>query len=319
MAINRSNFAKALFPGVSKWYGQAYDEYPVEYTGLYDEHSSSRAYEEDVGITSFGLAQVKGEGSPIIYDDESQAFITRYSHVVYSLGFVITEEMVEDDLYDVIGNRRAKGLAFSMRQTKEVVGADLYNNAFGAASVGGDGVSMCGSGSVGTGAHPNFSGGTQANAVATDLSETSLETASINISKWTNDNGLRIQVIPNSLVIPTDLQFEAERILGTPHMTAKSALGIAGNAAYVDANDINVLNHKGKFPGGIHVNHYLTDVDNWFIRNSNVVDGLKCFNRRGMRFANDSDFDTSNAKYKASERYSFGYTDWRAIYGSEAS
>jgi hypothetical protein len=313
--INRSNFAKALYPGVSKWYGQAYNEYPVEWTGLYDQAKSTRAYEEDVGVTSFGLAQVKGEGDSITFDDESQAFVTRYSHVVYALGFIITEEMVEDDLYDVIGSRRAKGLAFSMRQTKEVVGADLYNNAFNGGSAGGDGVSMCNT------LHPNFAGGFQSNSVATDLSESALESLCITTSKWTNDAGLRIQVMPNSIIVPTDLQFEAERIMGTPYQTAAMSASRSvlrsGTADAIDSNDINVA--RGKFPGGVTVNHYLTDDSAWFVRNSNVVDGLKAYSRRDMRFANDSDFETSNAKYKASERYSFGYTDWRAISGSSGA
>ena len=312
--INRSSFAKALYPGVSSWYGKAYDEFSVEYTDLYEKHTSGRAYEEDVGVTSFGLAQKKTEGGPIVYDNERQAFITRYSHVVYALGFQITEEMIDDDLYDVVGQRRAKGLAFSMRQTKEVVGADLYNNAFAAGSTGGDGVSMCNA------AHPNFAGGTQDNVAASDISESSLEAACIDISKWTNDRGLRIKVMPFCLVIPSDLQFEAERILGSDYRTGASALagsGLSGvTGVGVDVNDINAIHKLGKFPGGYKINHYLTDTDAWFIRNNGVTDGLKYFERREMSFDVDNDFDTSNAKYKATERYVFGYTDWRAIYGS---
>lgn len=312
--INRSSFAKALYPGVSKWYGTSYNEFNVEYTDLYDEYSSSRAYEEDVGITSFGLAQKKTEGGAITYDSERQAFTTRYAHVVYALGFQITEEMFEDDLYDLVGQRRSKGLAFSMRQTKEVVGADLYNNAFAAGSTGGDGVSMCND------AHPNFSGGTWDNKTTADLSEAALEDACIAIGKWTDDRGKRIQVMPHCLIVPIDQQFNAERILGSQYRTAASVQADAGiSGGGNDVNDINALVHMGKMPGGYKVNHYLTSTDSWFIRNKGIVDGLKCFNRRANRFAVDNDFDTANAKYKSSERYSFGYTDPRAIYGSDGT
>ncbi|WP_373088681.1 Mu-like prophage major head subunit gpT family protein [Zhongshania sp.] len=300
MTISSNSFAKALYPGVNSWYGKAYNEYSPEWVHLFETHSSSRAYEEDMGVTSFGLAQSKPEGQAISYDDESQAFLTRYSHVVYALGFIVTREAFEDDLYDVVGQRRAQGLAFSMRQTKEIVGANVYNRAFNASYTGGDGVSLINS------AHPNFAGGTQSNtlAVAADLSEASLEQACIDIAKWTNDRGLKIALRPDKLIIPVDLAFEAERILKTPQR-----VGTANN-------DVNALYHMGKFPGGIVVNHYLTDTDAWFIRTNLKSDGLKHFQRRKMEFAIDNDFDTENAKFKASERYSFGWTDWRAIYGS---
>ena len=307
--ITSSSFAKALWPGVNAWYGKAYDEYPVEYTMLFDSESSNRAYEEDVGVTSFGLASVKPEGQSIAYDEERQAFITRYTHVVYGLGFIVTREIYEDDLYDVVAQRRAKGLAFSMRQTKEVVAANVYNRAFNTAFTGGDGVSMINA------AHPNFAGGTQSNqlSVAADLSEAALEQSVIDISKWTNDRGLRINVMPQKLIIPVDLQFEAERILGSEYRTA--AYINATFTGNTDANDINALNQMGKLPQGYAINHYLTDTDAWFIR-TNAPDGLKHFTRRGAEFTIDNEFDTENAKYKATERYSFGWTDWRAIYGT---
>lgn len=300
MAITSNSFAKALYPGVNSWYGKAYNEYSPEWTALFDSNTSNRAYEEDVGITSFGLAQKKPEGQAISYDDESQAFLTRYAHVVYGLGFIITREIYEDDLYDVVGQRRAQGLAFSMRQTKEVVGANVYNRAFNGAYTGGDGTSLINA------AHPNFAGGTQSNtsAAPADLSETALEQACIDISKWTNDRGLKIALMPKTLIVPSDLAFEAERILKTPYR-----VGTANN-------DINALNHMGKFPGGIVVNHYLTDTDAWFIRTNLANDGMKHFQRRKMEFAIDNDFDTENAKFKATERYSFGWTDWRGVYGS---
>jgi hypothetical protein len=310
--ITSSSFAKTLWPGVNAWYGKAYDEYPVEYTQLFDTESSNRAYEEDVGVTSFGLAGVKPEGQAIAFDEERQAFITRYTHVVYGLGFVITREIYEDDLYDVVGQRRAKGLAFSMRQTKEVVGANVYNRAFDAGFVGGDGKEMIATD------HPNFAGGSQSNelAVPADFSEAALEQACIDISKWTNDRGLRINVMPECLIIPTDVQFEAERVLGTEYRTA--AYMSAAFSGSTDSNDISAVNSMGKLPKGYKVNHYLTDTNAWFLR-TNAPEGLKHFVRRGAEFTIDNDFDTENAKYKATERYSFGWTDWRGIYGSAGS
>ena len=303
--ITSSSFAKALWPGVNSWYGKEYAEFPVEYTDLFETMSSNRAYEEDVGITSFGLAQVKPEGQAIAYDSESQAFITRYSHVVYALGFIVTREIFEDDQYDVVGQRRARGLAFSMRQTKEIVAANVYNRAFSGSYTGGDGVSMIST------AHPNFAGGTQSNRSSTDaaLSEASLEQAIIDMGKWTNDRGLRIKVTPESLHIPIDLMFEAERILQSPYRP-----GTTG----ATKNDINVLYAQGRFPKGVKVNHYFTSTTNWFLRTS-VKDSLKHFERRGMEFGIDNDFDTENAKFKASERYSFGWTDYRGIYGSNGA
>lgn len=296
--INSSSFAKALWPGVNAWYGKAYSEYPVEYTKLFEKYSSSRAFEEDVGVTSFGLAVQKGEGQPITYDSERQAFITRYSHVVYALGFIVTREAFDDDQYDVIGQRKAQGLAFSMRQTKEVVAANVYNRAFNSSYVGGDGVSMINA------SHPNFAGGTWSNQIATaaDLSEAALEQAVIDIAGFTNDRGLLIAVRPKTLVIPRQLMFEAKRLLSTD--------GRVGT----DLNDVNALKSMGLFTDVV-TNHYLTDTDAWFIR-TDVPNGLKYFERRADSFDMDNDFDTENAKFKATARYSFGWTDPRAIYGS---
>lgn len=296
--INSGSFAKALWPGVNAWYGKAYDEYSVEYTSLFDKFSSSKAWEEDVGISSFGLAVQKGEGAPISYDSEQQAFVTRYQHVVYALGFIITREMMEDDQYDVVGQRKAQGLAFSHRQTKEIVGANVYNRAFSGSYLGGDGVAMI------SASHPNIAGGTQSNIIATaaDLSEASLEQACIDIAGFTNDRGLLIAVRPESLIIPRQLMFEAKRILASD--------GRVGT----DLNDLNALKTMGIVPK-IVTNHYLTDTDAWFIR-TNVKHGLKYFERRADAFEMDNDFDTENAKFKATGRYSFGWTDWRGIYGS---
>ena len=299
MAITTGSFPKSLWPGVNKFYGKAYAEHKTEYTDLFDTYQSRRAYEEDVGVSSFGLLSVKPEAQPIVYDDETQGFTTRYTHVNYALGFIISEEAMDDDLYDIVGERRARGLAFSMRQTKEVIAANVYNRAFNSSYTGGDGVEMC------SDAHVNVAGGTWSNELATaaDLSEAALEQACIDIMGYTNDRGLQISVTPESLIIPTELVFEADRILNTP-----LRVGTADN-------DINSLKNMGKFPGGIKVNHYLTDADAWFIR-TNAPDGMKHFVRKSDTFAMDNDFDTSNAKFKGSFRCSFGWTDPRGIFGS---
>ncbi len=296
--MTSSSFAKALWPGINAWYGKAYNEYKTEYTDLFDTYNSRKQFEEDVGISSFGLAVQKGEGSAITYDTERQGFITRYNHTVFGLGFIVTREMYDDDQYDVVGQRKAQGLAFSMRQTKEINGANVYNRAFDSSYTGGDGVSMLNA------SHPNFAGGTWSNQIATaaDLSEAALEQACIDIAGFTNDRGLLIKVLPKTLIIPRQLAFEAQRILKTD--------GRVGT----DNNDLNALKSLGLIPE-VKVNHFLTDTDAWFIR-TDVQHGLKYFERRGDEFGMDSDFDTENAKYKATGRYSFGWTDPRAIYGS---
>ena len=295
--INTSAFGKALWPGINAWYGKAYDEYPEECKDLFDTQKTNRAFEEDVGIVSFGLAKVKGEGEAVEFAGERQGFITRYTPVEYALGFIITEIMMEDDLYAVVGERRAKGLAFSMRQTKETVAANVYNRAFSGSYLGGDGSSMVNA------THANVSGGTWSNLQSADLSELALEQACIDIAKFTNDKGLKIAVMPESLHLPVDLVFEAERIL-----KSNQRVGTANN-------DINALNSMGKFSRGAIVNHYFTDTDAWFIR-TNCPDGMKHMERRADYFKMDEDFDTSNAKYKAAGRYAFGWTDPRAVYGS---
>jgi hypothetical protein len=296
--INSGSFAKALWPGINEWYGKEYAEYEVEWTKLVDTEKSSRAFEEDVGISSFGLAVVKPEGSPISYDSERQGFITRYSHVVYALGFVITREMMEDDLYDIVGQRKAKGLAFSMRQTKEVVVANLYNRAFNSSYTFGDGKEMIATD------HPNVAGGTWSNELATpaDISEAALEQASIDIQAFTNDRGLLIAAKPKTLIITPSQEAEVRRILGSNLRVATAN------------NDLNYLKTAGIIPEVV-VNHYLTDSDAWFIR-TNVKNGPKLYERRADEFDMDNDFDTENAKFKATARYSVGITDPRGIYGS---
>lgn len=303
--ITTSSFAKALWPGVNKWYGDAYNEYSTEWDKLFEKNTSRRAFEEDVGVSGFGLAVTKNEGAPITYDSSRQGFTSRYNHVVYALGFIITREAFEDDLYDVVGKQKARSLAFSMRQTKEIVAANVYNRAFNTSYTGGDGATLIASaGGGGSASAPNVAGGTYTNGVATaaDLSEAALEQACIDIAGFTNDRGLKIAVRPRKLVIPKELMFEAQRILKTE--------GRVGT----DLNDLNAIKTMGMIPE-IVTNHYLTDTDAWFIL-TDVKDGLKYFERRADEFGMDEDFDTENAKYKATARYSFGWTDRRGIYGS---
>jgi len=296
--INSGSFAKALWPGVNAWYGKAYSEYPEEWNKLFDTYKSSKAFEEDVGVSSFGLAVQKGEGQPVTFDTERQAFITRYQHVTYALGFIITREAMDDDQYAIVGQRKAQGLAFSMRQTKEIVAANVYNRYNTSGYVGGDGVTLLST------SHPTLAGGTVSNQIATaaDLSEAALEQAVIDIAGFTNDRGLLIAVRPKTLIIPRQLMFEAKRILNSD--------GRPGT----DNNDLNAIKNMGLIPSTV-VNHYLTDSDAWFIR-TDVPHGMKYFERRADSFDMDNDFDTENAKYKATGRYSFGWTDFRGIYGS---
>lgn len=304
-AIVTSSFAKALWPGVNTWYGDAYNQYPVEWDKLVDKNTSRRAFEEDVGGSYFGLAVVKGEAAPITYDSARQGFTSRYNHVVYGLGFIISREIYEDDQYDVVGKLKAQSLAYSMRQTKEIVVANVYNRAFNTSFVGGDSATLIASaGGGGSTSAPNVAGGTYTNGVAAavDLSEAALEQAVIDIAAFTNDRGLKIAVRPKTLVIPKEIMFEANRIL-----KSDGRLGTSNN-------DMNALKTMGMIPE-IVVNHYLTDTDAWFIR-TDVQNGLKLFERRGDEFTTDDDFDTENAKYKATSRYSVGWTDRRAIYGS---
>lgn len=296
--ITSSSFAKLLWPGLNSIYGKAYNEYPVEWDKLFEKNSSDRAYEEDLGLSSFGLASVKNEGAPITYDTERQGFTSRYNHVVYALGFIVTREIFEDDQYGKVGAQKAKALARSMRQTKEIVGANIYNRAFDSNYKGGDGVSLI------SASHPNVAGGTFSNQIATaaDLSEAALEQAVIDIAGFRDDRGLLIAARPEKLVIPYQQTFEAKRILG------------ADGRVGTDLNDPNVLKDMGLF-SNVVINHYLTDPDAWFIL-TNVKDGLKYFERRADQFEMDNDFDTENAKFKATARYSFGWSDPRAIYGS---
>ena len=299
--ITSSSFAKALWPGVNAWYGKAYNDYPEEWKALgFEVNKSSKAYEEDVGLSSFGLASVKSEGGAISYDTERQGFTTRYNHVVYALGFIITREIYEDDQYDVVGKRKAQALARSMKHTKEIVAANVFNRATTSGYTGGDGVTLLNA------SHPNVAGGTWSNmpATASDLSEAALEQAVIDIAAFRDDRGLLIAAKPKKLIIQPANMFEAKRILGSD--------GRVGT----DNNDLNAIKTAGIIPEAT-INHFLTDSggDSWFIV-TDVNDGLKYFERRGDQFEMDNDFDTENAKYKATARYSFGWSDPRCLYGS---
>ena len=300
--ITTASFAKALWPGVRTWYGLKYAEYPVEYLDIFDKFPSSLAFEEEAGISGFGLARLKTEGGGITYDSASQAFVSRYVHAVYALGFMISKEMYDDGLGEVTALRRANALAFSIRQTKEILAANVLNRAFTAAYTMGanhDGQELCASD------HPNKAGGTWSNMLATnaDLSEAALEQACIDIAGFKNDRGMIIAIKPTGIVIPTSLEFEAARIL--------KSIGQSGTAY----NDINALRTLGKFPKGAKVNHYLNDDDAWFVK-TDCPDGLKYFERNGDSFGVDNDFDTNNAKFKAEFRGQFGWTDPRCILGT---
>jgi Mu-like prophage major head subunit gpT len=296
--ITTASHPKALWPGVKAWWGQVYNEHAEEYSKLFDSDTSSQNYEEDVQLTGFGLAPTKSEGNGVIYDSEIQGFTTRYTHVAYALGYIVTKEELDDNLYEQVSRRRAAALAMSFRQTKENVGANIYNRAFNGTYLGGDGVALAST------AHPNTSGGTFANrpSVDADLSEASLEDALIAIMGFQNDRGLLINVMPRSLIVARQNWYNANRILKSVY-TPSSA-----------NNAINAIVATNALPEGIVMNHYLSSPNAWFLR-TNIQNGLKYYSRVGIQFDQDNDFDTMNAKAKGYERYSFGWTDPRAIYG----
>jgi len=295
MAVNMSDFAKLAWPGLNEIYGMGYAEHPLEYVDIFETRNSTKAFEEIIGSSMTGLASVKPEGGAIVYDDMTQGYTSRFQHIVYGLGIVITEELVEDDQYSTIGPMRAKALAKSMRSTKETVGANILNRAFNSSYTGGDGLELCST------VHTNVYGGTYQNELTTaaDLSEASLEQACIDIGKWTDDRGNKVAARATDLIIPVDLMFEADRIINS-----------SGRVGTAD-NDKNAI--MGKF--NIKVNHYLTDTDAFFLK-TDVDSGLIHFERREDRFGMDNDFDTSNAKFKATGRYSFGWADPKGIFGS---
>ncbi len=299
--ITTGNIAKALWPGLNKRWGTKYNEHPAEWKDLVDVESSSMAYEEDQEMTGFGLAPVKTQGASVSYDTQGQGVTTRYTHIAYGLGFVITKEAIDDNLYEKIGMQRTGSLAFSFRQTKENVVANMYNRVISGSYLGADGVAL------GSTAHPSLTGN-QSNILATaaDMSEASIEDLCIQIGGAVNSRGMKISIMPRSLIVPINLQFEAARIL--------KSVGQNDTAN----NAINALKAMGMFPEGVKVNHYLTDTDGWFIR-TNIENGLKLFQRNEIEFSQDEDFDTANLKYKAYERFATGWSDWRGLYSSSGA
>lgn len=296
--ITTSNHPKDLWPGIVAHFGHTFDQHAEEFSQIFDEESSDKAYEERVQYTGLGLAAVKSQGGSIGYDETQQGYTSRLTNVTYAIGAIVTREAIEDGQYESIAKRLSKGMAFSLRQTKENIAANILNRAFTSGYNGGDGVSLI------SASHPEL-GGNQSNHIATaaDLSEASLEDMLIQIMQAQNARGLKISLIGQKLIVAPPLIFEATRIL-------KSALQ-SGNAN----NDVNALKQMGLLPGGIVVNHYLTDTDAWFVK-TNAPEGLIHQKRRSYEFKQDNDFDTENAKMKASERYTFGWADWRALYGS---
>ncbi len=296
--VTSSSFAKLLWPGLNAVYGNTYKDYPEEWAQLFNKNKSDRAYEEDLGYSGLGLASVKAEGAPITYDSDRQGFTTRYNHVTYANGFIITREMYEDNQYQSVGARKASALARSIKRTKEINGANIFNRAFNSSYTGGDGKELIATD------HANVSGGTWSNKLATaaDLSEAALEQACIDIWAFTDDRGLLIAAKPKKLLIAPSNQFEAKRILGTE------------GQVYSADNTLNAVKTMGVIPEVV-VNHYLTDADAWFLL-TDVADGLKYFERRGDQFEMDNDFDTENAKFKVTGRWSFGWSDPRCIYGT---
>jgi|TARA_R110000868_G_scaffold109340_1_gene297497 hypothetical protein len=305
MAISRAQLAKELEPGLNSLFGLSYDEYNREYEEIFSIEDSNRAFEEEVLITGFGSAPTKTEGQGVSFDNASESYSARYTHDTVALAFALTEEAVEDNLYDSLGKRYVKALAKSMANTKEVKGADVLNNAFSSSFTGGDGKSLIATD------HPLSGGGSAANRATSmaDLNETSLEDALIDISGFTDDRGLTISVQASKMVVPSELVFVAERILNSNLRTGTSD------------NDLNAVKSTGVLPGGYSVNHYLTDPDAFFLLTSvtDQGDGLKMFQRSGMETSMEPDFATGNIRYKARERYSFGFSDWRGIYGSQGA
>jgi len=299
--ITTASHPKALWPGIREWWGREYNEHAEEWRDLVDVEDSSMNYEEDVQITGFGLVPVKAQGQGTAYDSEIQGFTTRYTHLTYSLGYIVTLEELEDDLYEKVSKTRSRALAFSFNQTKEIVVANIYNRAFNASYIYGDGVSLCNV------AHPNTSGGTWSNmlAIGADLSEASLEDLIIQTMGATDDRGLLISLMPTSLHVSRQDWFNANRIM-------KSVFQPGGAQ-----NDINVLKATNAIPQGIKMNHYFTSPHAFFIRaNVRKGTGLKYYQRIPISFNQDNDFDTDNAKAKSRERFSAGATDSRAIWGS---
>jgi hypothetical protein len=302
MAISRAQLLKELLPGLNALFGLEYAKYGEEHKEIYETETSERSFEEETKLSGFSAAPVKAEGAAIAYDNAQEAWSTRYNHETIALGFSITEEAIEDNLYDSLSARYTKGLARAMAYTKQVKGAAVLNNGFSASYPGGDGVALF------SAAHPLVSGGTNSNtpAVQADLNETSLEAAVIQIAAWTDERGLLIAAKPRKLIVPPALMFVAKRLLDTELRVATAD------------NDINALKAMGAIPEGYGVNHFLTDNNAWFIK-TDVPNGLKHFVRTPLSNSMDGDFDTGNVRYKSRERYSFGWSDPLGMFGSSGS
>jgi hypothetical protein len=299
MAISRAQLLKELLPGLNALFGMEYARYGEEHKEIFDTESSERSFEEETKLAGFSAAPVKNEGSAIAYDNAQEAFTARYNHETIALGFSITEEAVEDNLYDSLSARYTKSLARAMAYTKQTKGAAVLNNGFDSNYAGGDGQALFSAN------HPLVAGGVNSNIPSTpaDLNETSLEAAVIQIAAWTDEKGLLIAAKPKKLILPPSLMFVATRLLETE--------GRVGTAD----NDINALKNNGSIPGGYGINHFLTDPDAWFLT-TDVPNGLKHFVRTPLANSMDGDFDTGNVRYKARERYSFGWSDPLGMYGS---
>jgi hypothetical protein len=302
MAISRAQLLKELLPGLNALFGLEYKTYGEQHKEIYESETSERSFEEETKLSGFSAAPVKNEGSAIAYDNAQEAWTARYNHETIAMGFSITEEAVEDNLYDSLSSRYTKALARAMAYTKQVKAAYVLNNAFTTGVTYGDGVVLCST------AHPLISGGTNSNRPTTgaDLNETSLENAVIQIAAWTDERGLLIAAKPKKLVVPPALQFVATRLLETELRVGTTD------------NDINAIKNNGSIPGGYTVNNYLTDTNAWFLL-TDVPNGLKHFVRTPMSTGMDGDFDTGNVRYKARERYSFGVSDPLGIFGSPGS
>jgi len=299
MAISRAQLLKELLPGLNALFGLEYNKYGEEHKEIFDTETSERSFEEETKLSGFSAAPVKNEGSAIAYDNAQEAWTARYQHETIALGFSLTEEAIEDNLYDSLSARYTKALARAMAYTKQVKAANVLNNGFNSSYTGGDGVELFST------AHPLVSGGTNSNEPSTpaDLNETSLEAAVIQIAAWTDERGLLIAAKPRKLVVPPALMFVATRLLETELRVATAD------------NDINALKNNGSIPEGYCVNHFLTDSNAWFLT-TDVPNGLKHFVRMPMATSMDGDFDTGNVRYKARERYSFGWSDPLGIFGS---
>ena len=302
MAISRAQLLKELVPGLHAIFGTEYNRYENESAVLFDEEKSNRAFEEEVLFPGFGEASVKFEGAPVNYEDTGEGWVARYTNETVAMAFAITEEAMEDNLYDKLSTRLTKALARSMAAAKQTKGANVYNRAFNASYTGGDGVVLCST------AHPLLDGSTLSNrfTTAAELSETSLEDALIQIAGLTDDRGIPVALQAKSMHIPRQLVFVAERLMASPYR-----VGTADN-------DVNAVVSKGMVPEGYFTNHRFTNAKHWFLR-TDVPNGMKHFNRTPVSTAMEGDFETGIVRYKSRERYSFGWSDWRAVYGSNPS